>query len=94
MNITIQKINVREWESIAGDHLTISTTPTDAQLRRWFRSLVHFHEEMDGVDRITTLCFGFDDDIGDQRRDWLSVASMPETLTVSAEVGAEGIMVR
>lgn len=94
MNITIKTINVRDRDSIAGDHLTISTTPTDAQLRRWFRSLVQFHEEMSHINRVTTLCFGFDDDIGDQRLDWLSVASMPETLTVSAEVGEEGITVR
>jgi hypothetical protein len=94
MNIEITTINLRDRDSSAGDHLTISTTPTDAQLRRWFRSLVHFHKEMQAIDRVTTLCFGFDDDIGDQRRDWLSVASMPEILTVSAEVDEERITVR
>lgn len=93
MNITLKRINVRDRDSIAGDHLTISTTPTDAQLRRWFRSLVQFHEEMSHVNRVTTLCFGFDD-VGNQRDDWLSVASMPETLTVSAEVSEERITVR
>lgn len=93
MNITLKKINLRDGDSIAGDHLTISTTPTDAQLRRWFRSLVHFHEEMSHINRITTLCLAFDYN-GDQRHDWLSVASMPETLTVSAEVDEERITVR